>query len=498
MIGARYQPRARGRLRADLVGHVVGVLFSNTRAEIGGSGAEVSLFGNPVLIPALGGGYARKLVAADSCYATIVPQAGMVDFSQTKPFAVLCVFSVDTLGVTTRILSYRHAASSTGIQLGFSTNSRLGYWFGSTSGSASVAASNAALEPGRLYSVVFGWDSGHFMFINGLRQSGASPATFVTSNAGANTDINIGRRNTGGSHLDGSVALFAHIDGAVDGAALSLDPWQMFEGGETDYMVAAAVDRAIAVTPAALLLSGGDVAMRVSRRTAVQSAQLELASADVGVRASRKIDVQSAGVSFAGGQVDLRAARRFPVSAAEMVLQAGAAQLRAARRLVVAPATASLVGGSIELLHTPGESDSSYSISVTPAALVLGAGSVNMRIGRRIAAGPAALTLTAGDVRVLAARRLGVGAAALQAVAGQALLRATRLLPVSAAQLAITGSTVTLHYSSQVEYTRAPTGPGYSPRRVEVQARPAQTQTVAGRTAQLGGRRPASIQRNNR
>ncbi|MGG7603544.1 LamG-like jellyroll fold domain-containing protein [Massilia sp. BKSP1R2A-1] len=293
-------------------------------------------------------------------------------------------------------------------------------------------------------------------------------------------------------------------------ASLSANPWQLFIEADDSDSVAPAAASSVAITPTVLLLGGGDVTMRVSRRVAVQAAQLQLAGANIGLRAARCVGVQPAALATTGGQVDLRAARRVAVSAADLVLQTGAAQLRATRclpvtateivlqpgpvqlravrRLVVAPAVATLVGGSIEFVYTPSEEGNSYSIPVSPAALALTGGNVTMRVTRRIAAAPAALTLTTGDVRMLAARRLGVGAAVLQATASQILLRAARCLPVDAAHLVVAGGEVTLRYGSQVEYTRAPAGAGFSPQRVEVQARPLQPR----------GARPQERQRNRR
>ncbi len=334
--------------------------------------------------------------------------------------------------------------------------------------------------------------------------------------SGSGASFTVGNR-TGGTDIGSPsrVALALYFDRALTDAEhrlIATNPWALFADPTEGEVLGDSppASNSLEVRPVALQLSGGEIAMRVSRRVLVQATQLQLAGADVAVRATRKMSMQPAVLSFASGQVDLRAARRvavsaadlvlgtgaaqlratrrLPVTAAEIALQPGPVQLRAVRRLAVTPAVATLVGGSIEFVYTPAEEGNSYSIPVSPAALAFTGGNVTMRVTRKIAATPAALTLATGDVRMLAARKLGVGAAALQATAGRVLLRAARCLPVAPAQLLVVGGAVTLRYSSQVEYTRAPVGAGYSPQRVEVQARP----------AQLGGSRPASTQRNNR
>ena len=483
MAGARFQRRGpapvRRELRSALQG--IGYVFGQAHADIFGTGPEVTFANAPSLVPN-GHGYARKLNGSNQ-YALATPPAGLIDLA--GDFAILVAFIADATA-TSRIVHFSDTAANLNLQL-LVSGSRLGLTLGASASTSSLAASNVALVPGAAYVAVAGRSSGaFFLTLNGVPQTGNSIGGIA--NNIVSSPINIGRRGDGASYFNGQISLFAYLRGQVDSIPLSVNPWQLFDGDEDDYSLPTAIDLVIPVTPAALLVSGGEVAMRVSRRVAVQAAQLQLAVADVAVRAARKIGVQPAALTVTSGQIDMRAARRVAVSAAGLILQAGEVQLRAVRRLVVAPTAATLTGGSIEFVHTPIEGETNYSLPVSPAVLVLTGGNVTMRVTRKIGAAPATLTLAAGDARLLAARRLAVGAAALQVGAGQAMLRATRRLPVNAAQLAITGGTVTLNYSSQVEYTRAPAGNGYSPQRVEVQSRP----------AQLGGSRPASIQRNRR
>ena len=282
---------------------------------------------------------------------------------------------------------------------------------------------------------------------------------------------------------------FSRVLDASEVASLSAAPWQLYaDAQEDDFYSAPASGGAIAITPASLLLGGGEVAMRVTRRLVAQPAAMAIESGPVALSASRKLAVQAAALGETGGEVGLRALRQVSISGAELTLQSGDAQLRAARRLTVAPIDMAIAGGSIQFVYRPTPEAGSYVMAVTPAALAITAGNVTMRVTRRMPVAPAALAVAASEVRLLAGRRMVVGTAGLSVDAGAVLMRAARRLQLDPVQLAASSGAVTLRYSAQIEYARAPVGPGYSPQRVEVRARPAQT----------GGFRPPATQRNNR
>jgi len=254
MAVMRSQPQGLALLNRSYLGRCVGAIFTATSKEIGGSGAEVALYGNPAATVVPGHGLARKLIAASSQYATIAPPADLIDFSLETPFAIVFAFTAASLGTTARLYSYRHAANNTGVQLVLGgASSRLGFCLGNSSGQAPQVNSREAIEAGKPYVVVCGWDgSAYFLYVNGSKQAGSSIGTIVTTNPSIGTEIYIGRRNTGTSYLDGSVSLFAHIKGQVDALSLSLNPWQIFdEQGSEDEMYAALA--AVETPPMALV-----------------------------------------------------------------------------------------------------------------------------------------------------------------------------------------------------------------------------------------------------
>jgi len=235
------QPQGIARLRPEFARFKgVGAILGASIDDIFGSSARITYLNGPTQA-ASAHGVARRFEASKSAYALISPPAGVVDFSLAQPFMIVCSFTLAVTTVATRMLSYRQvaaSASTNGIQLGYTTNGRLGYWFGNSTGQPAQAASNAAMVAHKPYTVVFGWDgSTHFMFLNGARQTGSSPSSFVTSNNGTTADINIGRRNTGSSYLDGTVSLFAHMTGAFaleEARLLSANPWSMFDDIDSD------------------------------------------------------------------------------------------------------------------------------------------------------------------------------------------------------------------------------------------------------------------------
>lgn len=166
----------------------------------------------------------------------------------------------------------------------------------------------------------------------------------------------------------------------------SNDPWQLFADTEEDDepLLRSVVNSSIIVTPAALLLSGGEVAIRVSRRVGVQPAALAVTGGDISLHAARKLGVRSTSLTVSPGQVALKASRAIGVASVPLVLQPGEAGLRATRRLTVAPVEMAVTGQAIGFAYTPAPPSGSYAIAVAPAAVTITGGEVRMRVTRRL------------------------------------------------------------------------------------------------------------------
>jgi hypothetical protein len=482
MPGMRYQPQGRLRL-SPRPGSERGFFFA-------------------------GGEYVNKAVQYERAFTAGVVQSGgpsglAMDIASTSAQNGLTVasgidFSLQSGGCTL-IVVCEGITPGAGTSQGFigpSGSNFFGYTGSGlpviTIGGTTHVTGPAAISENRTYVLAYSYLRGQIakIYVDGVLVASAAPSA-VGIDYQPTLFGHVQAASTHGRHRIYGAALFPRTvlsDEEVAGLSASL--WQLFADPEEDddFVLQAATGHSIIVTPASLLLGGGEVAMRVARRIGVQSAALALTGGNVALTASRKIAVQSAALGLSAGDVALRAARRLAVSPASLALQPGEALLRANRRLTVAPVSMAVTSGTIQFAYTPAPTAGSYVMAITPAALSLTGGNVGMRVTRRVSVAAATLNLSAGDVRLLAGYRMTVSPAALAMAGGQVLLRAARRLQIEPAQLAITGGAVTLRYSEQIEYARAPAGSGYSPQRVEVQSRP----------AQLGGHRPASTQRNNR
>ena len=236
-------------------------------------------------------------------------------------------------------------------------------------------------------------------FVDGAQQA-RTAIGWQTGGPGpfSSATLYIGSRTNSQNWTNMRQAGFFLFDRALTSAEIaqfSANPWQLFVNPEEDDFVAAASGggaTSLAVTPAALSLSGGAVALRVSRTIAAQPAAL----------------------SIAGGNVAMRAARRLVTAAAALAVQAGSVQLRALRGLAVAPAQMAINGGTVQFQHTPAPVVGSYAIAVSPASFSLAGGVVAMRANRRLAVAPAALTGGAGAIQIRAQRRIPVQAESFQ------------------------------------------------------------------------------------
>jgi len=224
MSGARKQPATRRPIRRDLAGRGVGVVFTNNRHEIFGSGAVVNLFNNPLQVISAKHGHARKFIAASSQHARITPLPGIIDL--TGDFAVVVAFVADSTA-NARIVHYSDTKNVLNLQVMFLTN-RLSLAVGNDSNGYAKAHSVANLDPGVPYVVVAGRSAGsYFMYLDGVLQNDGG--TGGIANNIVSSDIQIARRGDATSYFSGQVSLFAHIKGQVDARRLSLNPWQLFE-----------------------------------------------------------------------------------------------------------------------------------------------------------------------------------------------------------------------------------------------------------------------------
>lgn len=405
-------------------------------------------------------------------------------------FAVMLTFQLNALGQTQKYLAIEgQSTRQAAVIYGFVANT-VEFFSQGHSGTDPRAGSQIVINDLLPHTIIYTYDGAVFRgFLDGVEKFAVTKAFSINPNAGGA----LGAASSSANIANLTLLAHARFSRGLPrecARVLSGNPWRLFADPEEDdeFFLRAATGSSITVTPASLLLSGGEVAIRVSRRVGVQPAALAVTGGDISPHAARKLGVRSTSLTVSPGQVALKASRAIGVASAPLVLQPGEAGLRATRRLTVAPVEMTVTGGSIKFEYTPAAGGGNYVMAVSPAVLSLSGGNVGIRATRRMPVLATSLSLFAGEARLLAARRLLASPAGLAVMSGPALLRGSRRLQVEPAQMLVAGGSVTLRYSQQIEYARAPAGSGYSPRRVEVQSRP----------AQLGGSRPASIQRNDR
>ena len=343
-------------------------------------------------------------------------------FDVREPFTLVMAFTVRT-GGTQRICHYRTLATTAVIiQLVFLSSGKLAFTRGSSSSTQAAATTTTTLPVDAPHVVVCQFDgTTDRMWVNGTEQTGG-PSGGVGS--GATSESWVGRNASGSSYMDGSVALFAHIQGLPDGESLSANPWQIFaKPDEEPDTVAAANSYTLNVGGAQMLISGRQVGMRVSRQLRAEPASLAIAPGTVGMRASRKLTVAPIALTLATSDVALLASRRLGVLPAAMAVTGGQVVGRVSRRLPVAPAAMIITGGQVSMLYAPKPEAGSYTLPVSAAAMALTCGNVGMRVARRLRVTPASLALAAGAVRTLVGRHLMVSPAGLQLASGPVTLR---------------------------------------------------------------------------
>ena len=248
--------------------------------------------------------------------------------------------------------------------------------------------------------------------------------------------------------------------------------------------------RRLPAAPSSFALAGVSTRLAAARRLGADAGAFVLSGAAASLRAARALPAGPGGFAFAGVPVALFASRRMPAALGVFALGGGSAQIRAARKLQAGAGAFVMTGSSVSMTYAPapGPGAPTYTLAAASGALGLTGAPAVLRVQRRLVAAPGELRLIGVPAAILAVRRLagGVGSFNLQ---GQiASLRAARLFSVESGAFEFLGGGAQLRYSAQIDYARAPAGPGYAPQQHYNESRPAATSSP----------RPAATQRNFR
>ena len=271
--------------------------------------------------------------------------------------------------------------------------------------------------------------------------------------------------------------------------SISGNPWQLFLSPNTDEDDPPPTPSVYTLTAAAgaFAVAGSPAGLRAARRLAAVPAAFSLVAAAAALRAARRLPLEPGAFALTGSAAGLRATRKFAADSGVFSLTGGVATLVAARRLSAATGSFAVVGQAATLVHTaaPALEGPTYVLTALSGSFALSAAPAALVASRRLAASTGEFGIAAAPVGVTASRRLGAAPGAFGVSGAAAALQVARCLPAATGAFMITGVDVALRYSAQIEYARAPAGPGYTPRRQEYQSRP----------AQVGGIRPSATEK---
>jgi len=275
---------------------------------------------------------------------------------------------------------------------------------------------------------------------------------------------------------------------ALSGSATSIRASRKLAGGNGSFTLTGntatlRAGRKVAGVTGVITFSGGAVGLVALRKVAAAPGAFALAGATASIRATRTIPASAGAFAVAGLGAALRASRRLTGAPAVFALAGSDARLAVARRLVAAAGAFTLTGGAAQLVYSPVVEGNV--LFTETGQFVLTGSAVGMRVTRRLQAAPGSFALAGAAATIRCARGLATGPGAFVVAGGAAVLRATRRLSLALGSFDLVGNPAALAYSSTIEYARAPAGSGYTPRRNEYQARP----------AEVGGVRPAAIEK---
>jgi hypothetical protein len=254
-------------------------------------------------------------------------------------------------------------------------------------------------------------------------------------------------------------------------------------GGSLAAMIAA---RRMTAGPGTISVAGAAARFASARRLVGSSGSYGLAAPAAKVLAARSLRTAAAGFVLDGIPAKIRALRNLAGDPAQFAVGERAARLRAARRLVSGPGSISLSGADINLVYVLGKAG--YVLAAASGGFGLVSLGAVLHAHRRMTAGAGSLSLVGAAAKLVSGRKLVAAQAGFVLQATAVVTRAARRIAGKSAAFDTVVADAQLSYSGQIEYARAPAGPGYTPQQHYNESRPAATSSP----------RPAAIQRNYR
>lgn len=509
MAGMRHQPQ--GRLRLDTSHPLVLGLVAFWLPSGGGFVSAISGVSNGMLASGeIRGGPKGLAVQATGIGSVNIPHS-----TRWKPTVAITVLGEGRLPSSS---GYFFGCEQKGGNAGWGMycgNGRLNPYLRVGNGWAGVGGAPL----GSAGQFGFSYDGSTFHSLtNGTRDASQGISGLIT-----NSDYGLalnGANDAGdnGGHSPGNsqhyyIAIWNRALSTAELASFYANPWQIFlDDADHDdigwaakvYKLAAEVGsfaitglvgvlRAARRLPAAAgsFVSSGSLASLITRRRLpAASVAFELTGPSANLIAMRRMPAAWGGFNVAGSPAALNAARRVRADLGTFTFTGMPGSIRATRRLPAASGAFALAGGSVVMAYTPitGPGLPTYKLSAAPGAFGMAGAEAAVRVERRLIAVAGSLLLTGAPAGIAVGRRLTAAAGGFALHGAAASLRAARILPAAIGSFELVGADVQLRYSAQIDYTRAPAGPGYAPQQHYNERRPVATSSP----------RPSAIQRNFR
>lgn len=400
MDAMRYQPQGRAVVRGEWAqqGLANATLFQVADTDVAGRSG----------LSRVGTGHALSATPA----GLGVSQNGGANVWQTNTlgqtvgagphFTVMLTFRLNSLGQTQKYLvvdgsSTRQAA----VIYGYVANA-VEFFSSGHSGTDPRTGSQIVINDLLPHTVIYTYDGVTLRgFLDGVEK--IAVAKNFTLLVGSSQTGFIGGSSASGNVSNATFLAHARFNRGLPrdvARELSANPWQLFANpeGDDDYVLRGAGGSSLIVTPASLLLGGGDVAMRTSRRISVSNMSLSAAGSNAAFRASRKVGIAPASLAITPLQAAIKVARRINLNTASIAVQSGGVSVRASRRQTVASISMALSGGSIQFAYTPMPPAGSYAVAIDPAALLASFGNVAMRVQRKLSVSRLPLSMSTFSV----------------------------------------------------------------------------------------------------
>ena len=235
--------------------------------------------------------------------------------------------------------------------------------------------------------------------------------------------------------------------------------------------------RRASATSGNIAVAGLPAPLRAARVLVAGSGEFAANGVVAKLRTSRMVAAGRGGFAVVGALTTILSARHVSAAPGAFVGVGMGAGVRASRRLQANARSFALDGSAVYMEYSPASGAGGPTYKLAAFSGVFGTIGVPAKIfaQRRLQATTSGLLLSSAQSAILVGRRLLASPVGIVLQASPANFRAARRLPSQAGYFDLVGAAIQLRYSAQIDYARAPAGPGYAPQRHYNENRPTAT-----------------------